>query len=144
VLAPAQVHAQQHLGPILRLGAAGAGLDVDERIRRIHLARKHALEFELLDFRGKVLDVVGDRRNRTLVVLADRKIEEIARLAERVGQRADAADDAIEVRAFLAEILRALRVVPDRGAFELARDFFEALRLRIEVKDTPEATPRAR
>jgi hypothetical protein len=120
VLAPAQIHAQQHLGPVLRLGAAGAGLDVDECVRRIHLAREHALEFEFLDFRGQRLDVVGDRRDRALVVLAEREIEQVARFAERVRQRADAADDAIEIRAFLAEILRALRVVPDGRRFELA------------------------
>ena len=137
VLAPAQVHAQQHLGPILRLGAAGAGLDVDECVRAVHLAGEHALEFELLDFRGEAVDIVRDRGGRAFVVLADRKIEQIAGLAERIGQRADAADDAFERRALLAEVLRALRVVPDVGVFELARDFFEAFGLRIEVKDTP-------
>jgi hypothetical protein len=41
-LAPAQVHAQQHLRPVLRLGAAGAGLDVDEAVAAIHLAGEHA------------------------------------------------------------------------------------------------------
>jgi hypothetical protein len=137
VLAPAEVHPEQHFGPVLRLRAARAGLDVDERVRRIHLPREHALEFELLDLRREVLDVVGDRGDRAVVVLAEREIEEVARFAERVGQRADAADDAIEIRALPAEILRALRVVPDGRAFELARDFFEAFGLRIEVKDTP-------
>jgi len=84
-----------------------------------------------------MVDVVRDGRNGALVVLADCEIEQIARFAERVGQRADAADDAIEIRALLAELLRALRVVPDFRVFELARDFFESFRLRIEVKDTP-------
>ena len=78
-----------------------------------------------------------NRRDRAFVVLADRKIQQIAGFAERVGQRADAADDALEIRALLAELLRALRVVPDVRVFELARDFFEALGLHIEVKDTP-------
>ncbi len=137
VLAPAQIHAQQHLGPVLRLGTAGTGLDVDERVRRIHLAGEHALELELADFRGEVVDVVGDRRDRAFVVLANCEIKQIAGLAERIGQRADAADDAIEARALLAELLRALRVVPDVRIFKLARNFFEALRLGIEVKDTP-------
>jgi hypothetical protein len=137
VLAPAQVHAQQHLGPVLRFRAAGAGLDVDERVRGIHLAGEHALEFELLDFRRKTVDVVCDCRNRAFVVLAEREVEQIAGFAERIGQRADAADDAIEACALLAEFLRALGIVPDGRAFELARDFLEALGLRIEVKDTP-------
>ena len=104
---------------------------------RIHLAGEHALEFELVDFRGELIDIVGDCSDRAFVVFADRKIEQIAGLAERIGQRADAADDALEIRAFLAEILRALRVVPDVRIFEFARDFFEPLGLHIEVKDTP-------
>ena len=37
-LGPAQVHAQQHFRPVLRLGAAGAGLDIEKRIIGIHLA----------------------------------------------------------------------------------------------------------
>ena len=43
----------------------------------------------------------------------------------------------LELRALLAELLRALRIVPDVRVFELARHFFEALGLRVEVKDTP-------
>src|SRR6266850_7766319 len=31
-VAPAQIHAQKNLGPILRLGAAGAGMKVDDRV----------------------------------------------------------------------------------------------------------------
>src|ERR1700735_5366163 len=59
--APAKVHAQQHLGPVLRLGAAGAGLDVQERAMRVHLAAEHALELELayprLELTGIALDL---------------------------------------------------------------------------------------
>ena len=40
-LRPAQVHAQQHLGPVLRLGAAGARMDRDDRVLAIELARQH-------------------------------------------------------------------------------------------------------
>ena len=51
----------------------------------------------------------------------------LAGLTKRIGQAADTADDAFEIRALLAEILRALRIVPDGRVFELARDFLEAL-----------------
>ena len=39
-LGPAQVHAQQHLGPVLRLGAARARMDRDDRVLAIELARR--------------------------------------------------------------------------------------------------------
>ena len=100
-------------------------------------AGEHALEFELLDARGQLINVVRDCRDRAFVVFLDREIEQIAGFGQRVGQAADATDDAFEIRAFLAEILRALRVVPDVGIFELKRDFLETLGLGIEVKDTP-------
>jgi hypothetical protein len=137
VLAPAQVHAQHHLGPILRLGAAGAGLDVDKRVRAVHLAGEHALEFELLDACGKTIDILRDRGDRIVVVFADGEIEQVAGFGQRVGQAADAADDAFEIRAFFAKVLCTLRVVPDARVFQLARDFLETFRLDVEVKDTP-------
>ncbi len=41
-LAPTQVHAEQHLGPVLRVDAAGAGVDRDQRVLAIVVARQHA------------------------------------------------------------------------------------------------------
>ena len=35
---PAQVHPQHHLGPVLRVGAAGAGVDRDDGVARVVLA----------------------------------------------------------------------------------------------------------
>jgi hypothetical protein len=51
------------------------------------------------------------------------------------------ADDLIELFLLPAEILRALRIAPDIGVFELARDDFEAFTLCFEVKDTSGAAP---
>jgi len=55
-----------------------------------------------------------------------------------LGQRAD---DLIELLLFPAEVLRALRIIPDVRILELAGDDFEALALRFEVKDTSAAVP---
>ena len=87
--------------------------------------------------RGQRLDIVGYCKRGALVAFADRKIKQVAGFGEPFGQGTDAADNAFEVCAFLAQILRALRIVPDIRVFKLARDFFEALGLGIEVKDTP-------
>ncbi len=43
-LGPARIHAQQHLGPILRLGAAGAGMDLEIAVVGVGLARQQAFE----------------------------------------------------------------------------------------------------
>ena len=42
-----------------------------------------------------------------------------------------------EARAFAAEVLGALRLVPDVGVFQFAGYFFQALALDRVVKDTP-------
>ena len=46
-LGEAPIHAQQHLGPVLRLGAAGAGLDVNKSRVAIRLACEQAGEFQI-------------------------------------------------------------------------------------------------
>jgi hypothetical protein len=50
-LGPLQVHAQQHLGPVLRLSAAGAGMNRDDRVRRVVLATEHLLGFRRVNLR---------------------------------------------------------------------------------------------
>ena len=46
-LGPAQVHPQQHLGPVLGVGAAGAGVDGDDGVAGVVLAAEQARLFEL-------------------------------------------------------------------------------------------------
>ena len=87
--------------------------------------------------RGQRFDVARDRDGGALVAFFDGQIEQIARLGQTLGQAADATDDALEARTFLAEILCTLRIVPDVRIFEFAGDFFEPLGLGLEVKDTP-------
>ena len=45
-LRPAQVHAQQHLGPVLGLGAAGAGMDGDDGVFVVVFPTQHHLQFQ--------------------------------------------------------------------------------------------------
>ena len=45
--------------------------------------------------------------------------------------------DRVQTRALAAQILGALRIVPDIGAFEFAVYFFQTLVLDRVVKDTP-------
>src|SRR3546814_9375694 len=82
-LAPAQVHAQQHLGPVLRLGTTGAGLDVDERVVRIHLAGEHALEFQLADLRLELAQIVDHRLGSLVISVGDRHFQQITGIGER-------------------------------------------------------------
>ena len=63
-LGPAQVHAQQHLGPVLRLGAAGAGMDRDDGVAGVVLAGEQGFGLELVDEFAEGTDFATADRHR--------------------------------------------------------------------------------
>ena len=87
--------------------------------------------------RGQTVDVGGDGDSRAFVFLGFRQFKQFARAGKAIAERPDAVDDPVERRALLAELLRALGVVPDVRIFQLAGYFLEPLALGLVVKDTP-------
>ena len=53
LLGPAHIHAHQHLGPVLRLGAAGAGVDLDVGVVGVGLAGQQAFDLAPLRLLGR-------------------------------------------------------------------------------------------
>jgi hypothetical protein len=60
VLGPAQVHAEQDLGPVLRVGAARAGVDRDDRIAPVVLAGEERVLLEALELGAQGRERRGD------------------------------------------------------------------------------------
>jgi hypothetical protein len=139
LVAPAQVHAHEHLRPVLRLGATRASLDVEERVVRVHLAREHALELELADRAIEIAEVGLDRPRRARVALGLREVEQFAGLDETAAQPVERSDHGFEPGALAAKLLRALRVLPDGRVLELPQDLGQPLTLAFVVKGTPSA-----
>jgi hypothetical protein len=137
----AQVHALKHAGPVLRLGAAGAGLDFDEAVVRVERIAEHPLEFEFRDFPAEPGGIRFDRQQRRVVVIGARHLEQLLRVAQTAAQALHPPDDVVEQLLLPAEFLRLLRVVPDVRVFEFARNLLQSLRLGIDVKDTSTARP---
>ena len=136
-LAPAQVHPQHHLGPVLGLRAAGAGLDVQVGVIDIHLAAEHAAEFQLLEQRHQAVDFLLHLGDRVGVVFGGGQLQQVSRVAGAGGELFDGADHALQRRALAPQFLGALRVVPDAGLRQLQFYLGEALLAEIKVKDTP-------
>jgi len=90
---------------------------------RIHLAREHALEFQRFDFAGKRIDVGGNGLRGAFVVFRSGELQQLFGPAQTFRQVADAVDNLVELRAFLAEQLRTLGLIPDVRVFQLAADF---------------------
>ena len=73
-LGPALVHPQQHLGPVLRVDAAGAGEDRDDRAAFVVGTGERELERVLFEFGGDLLgfeaQILG-KRGAVLIVVSE-------------------------------------------------------------------------
>ena len=140
-LGPAQIHAQQHLGPVLRLGAAGAGIDLEEGVVGVGLAREHALQLQachlLLERQELLLDLAQDR----LVTLRLGELGEIGGVGEPALERALTVDRLGEAVAFPHQALRLLGVAPEVGCLREAVQLLEADLSLIPVKDASAEGP---
>ena len=137
---PLEIHAQEHGRPVLRLGAAGSGLDVEKSIVRVHLAGEHALELEPLDVGGELLRVPLDLGGGAGIGLVGRHLQELPRVAQAAAQAIEIVDDFLELRALPAELLRPIRIVPHARLLELASDSLQELVLVVVIKDTSSRT----
>jgi hypothetical protein len=106
---------------------------------RIHLAREHPGEFQLLDPARVTLDVGDDRIGGVLVVFHLDQVEQFSGTFQAFVQFTDAVDGLFQRRTLTAQCLCACGVVPDGRVFQFAIDFFQTLDLGVVVKDTPGA-----
>ena len=136
-LCPAQVHAQKHFCPVLRFGAAGTGLDIQECIIGIQLAGKHAAEFERANLLLEGAQVADDFIGRVLIILVCGELEQLSGIGETGAQFIENDYDLFELGPLLPQCLGPLGIIPDIRLFEFALDFGQAFRLAFVVKDTP-------
>jgi hypothetical protein len=111
----------------LRLGAAGAGLDIDEAVVGIHRIVEHAAELHAFDQLAQAFGIGFDRLYGFFVLLFAGHLEQVAGVAQigfDLGQRQD---DGFQGFLFLAQVLGAFLVVPDFRIFQFAIDLVEFL-----------------
>ena len=111
---PAHVHAQQHLRPILALGAAGAGMDLEIGIEAVGLAGQQRLDFalvaEILQFAQRHLALLDGG----LVGFRLAELDQGRRVIELALELAIAADRFLQRRALAHQLLRLGAVAPQR------------------------------
>jgi hypothetical protein len=138
-LAVLQVLAQQHRRPVAGLGAAGAGLDVDEAVQRIRRVAEHAAELELLDRLAQRVRLGLDRGEAGRVALGLAHLVELGVVGEVRRQVVDRLDHGLQRLLLAPQVLRALGLVPDARVLECRLDFVQPQCLAVVVKDTPGA-----
>ena len=119
LLGPAHIHAQQHVGPVLALGAAGAGMHFEVGIVGVGLARQQRLELAARDLgleRAQRRLRLGDD---LLVVLGLAELDHRDLVVEVLLDAGDRGELVLERGALLHHPARALRVVPEIGVFGL-------------------------
>src|SRR5207244_3231353 len=110
---------------------------------RIERIGKHAAEFQRRHVLRQPFRFLADFLQGGIVRVSARELEELRGVREPAADAAEGADDRFERLLFLAEVLRALRVLPQLRVFELAVQRRKAPGLRLEVKDTSAAPPTA-
>ncbi len=137
VLTPAQIHAQQDIGPVLRLGAAGTGLDIDKGVLIVHRPGEHALELQPFEMFLLLVQIGNDRINRGFILFLDGHFQQFVGLIEFPGQFGNGVDDLFQMGPLAAQFLGMVGVVPDIRVFKFPANFSQPFLFGIEVKDTP-------
>jgi len=141
VLGPAHVEALEHLRPVLALGAARAGLDLEIGVVGVGLAREQRLHGALLGDAAQVAQRLLGGRELVLVVLLGGELDQADRVVVVLLQRAVERELAVERRALAQHHLGRLRIVPERRVVGAGVQFVEAAERGIVVKDTSSAVP---
>ena len=133
---PAQIHAENHLGPILRLGSTGAGLNVDERIACVHLPGEHAAKFKLGDSYFVRRQVCNNFIDSGGIIFVHRERQQFVGVCQAARQFVEADDNRFKLRTFSPQSLRPVLIAPDVGHFQFALNLGQALCFALIVKGT--------
>jgi hypothetical protein len=143
-LRPAEVHPEEHLRPVGRLGAAGARADREERPAVVVLAGEQELRplpTEVrLEGRRLALQLGGELRVAGLVDELERGEEVVDPLLEPAPELDLLAEAVGLAKGLLGDPL----VIPEVGFRGQRLELGEAALLRPEVKDAPRSTGSAR
>lgn len=136
-LSPAQIHAQNHLRPVLRLGATSTRLDVDIGIGNVLLTTEHAPKFQAAYLLLEARQIVDQLRDRGGIIFFYRQLQQFIGIAKACGQRIEADNNLFQKCPFLTQRLGPIRLIPDVRLFQFPLDFRQAFSISIVVKDTP-------
>ena len=140
-ICPADIHPQQHLGPILRLCAAGAGMNFEIAVVAIGLARQQAFELALGRLGAQSLERQLRLGHYAEIALRLTQLDKLARLFDLAFDPPIAADRLVEPGALAEQSLRARRIVPQARILGLRVQLGEAPGRPLPVKDASSAAP---
>ena len=132
---PSQVHPQQHLGPILALGASGARMDRDDGVAGIVLPREKRVQFGLGEPFLKVPYLLPDIFVDVLPLPL--QFNQHLQVLQSVPALAGQLQAAVQITASPENVLGFLRPGPEGRIRNHFLDLSQFLFLGFDVKDTP-------
>src|SRR6266536_2809141 len=142
LLGPARIHAQQHLRPILALGSAGPGVNLEEAVVGIRLARQQRLGLSALGFRLERVEYGFGFLDHLGVALGLAELDHGELVLELLLDARDRAEVLLERGALLHLPLGALLVLPPLAVLGLPVGWPPSCFRSIEVKDASSAARR--
>ena len=130
---PTKVHAQQHLGPILRVGAARARVDREQRVFRVVFAAELGAEVQPLDQRFERVGFLGQFVGQAFVA----QFRQLDRVPDALQRFVPHLDVGAQPRKTAHGALRCLRIVPKVRLGGTLFEFLEFAGLCRYVKDAP-------
>ena len=118
-LGPAQVHTEEHLGPVLRLGPAGAGVEHGDGVVVVELAAEQRRELELPQVRLEPAHRARELGLHLRVGLRRQELVHRSGVLEPPPEGVEPLELRAEARELRRQPLAARRVVPERGVREL-------------------------
>ena len=136
-LGPARVHAHEHLRPVLRLGPAGAGADLELRIAEIVRARRAAIASGTLRSRCRVPTASRSTSADSSSSGSDASISSSSlALWTRPLIAVERFEPALQRLHLLHDSLRCLLVAPEAGRRHALLELPQRVSLGIQVKGT--------
>jgi len=139
VARPAQVHAQEHLGPVLGVGAAGPGVDRDDGVAAVVVAPEERGFLEAAELAPQR----HDRRLDLVELVVRRDLEQLAEVRDLGRERVVAVEALRQTRVLGREPCRALLIVPEARGAHLLLERGDALAQAIRVKGNHGPSPAA-
>ena len=129
VVGPAQVHAEQHLRPVLRVGAAGARVDGEHRVAAVVLACEERVLLE-------PLELARDRTQLDRKLLLQRRVQlvELGRVLDLRPQPLVAIESPLHACVLGRDLRRPGLVVPEPWIVHRRLELAEAGGQRVGVK----------
>lgn len=134
---PAEVHAQHHIGPILRFGTARTRLNLDVTVVFVHFAGEHATELKHFQLSLQAIEFAFYFINGVFIVFFNCHIQQVFGIDKAVIKGINGFHNRFERGTLATQFLCTIWIIPDVTLSQFMFYFFETLNFVGVVKDTP-------